>query len=68
MDREYFVSVINGRKRGALLGPYATHEEALTQVSRGRTLAEAADPWACFYGFGTCSAPAGVVIKTVFGQ
>jgi hypothetical protein len=37
--REFFVTVVDGPRYGFLLGPYATHEEALGQVDRGRKLA-----------------------------
>ncbi len=67
-EREYFVSVINNGRKGFLLGPYATHEEALGQVERGKELAMKADPWAHFYAYGTCSAPVGLVPRTVFGK
>lgn len=50
----FYVSVINGKRTGLLLGPFATHEEALDNVERGRELAIAADPFAHFYWFGTC--------------
>lgn len=63
----YFVFVIdpeNPRKKGLLLGPYETPDEALANVNRGRELAKDADPWAGFYGYGIAS---GEERKTVFG-
>ncbi len=65
--REYFVSVRDAGKVGFLLGPYATHAEALRNVERGKELGEKANSWAVFYAFGTCSAPMGHVKNTVFG-
>lgn len=66
-DRVFYVSVIDGPRKGILLGPYETHEGALDQVARGRRLANAADARAAFYSFGTCSAPRGNPLRTVFG-
>jgi hypothetical protein len=43
-----------------ILGPYATHGEALVNVDRGRKLAEARDSWCAFDAFGT--------VKTMAGQ
>jgi hypothetical protein len=60
----YYVTVVNGRRVGWLLGPYRTHGEAEGEVDRGRGLAEAADPYAHFYAFGTARAPER---GTVFG-
>jgi hypothetical protein len=54
MPTGYYVSVINDRKRGLVLGPYAAHSEALANVAIGRQRAEEADPMAVFYSFGTC--------------
>jgi hypothetical protein len=69
-DRPYnYVSVIdpdNPAKRGLLLGPYPTHAEALANVERGRKLAEEANPWACFFAFGTAGSAESR--RTVFGK
>lgn len=64
---EYFVSVIDGTRIGYLLGPYPDHATALENVELGRQLAEVNDLFACFYAYGTCSAPTGLIKKTVFG-
>jgi len=61
----FYVSVLDGKRAGFLLGPYATHREALNQVDRGRTLAHGADPRAPFYAFGT--AGSAEMLPTVFG-
>jgi hypothetical protein len=66
--RSYYVTVRDDGRTGFLLGPYATHKAALTQVDRGRKLADEATPWAAFYAFGTSSVPAGTDVKTVFGK
>jgi hypothetical protein len=61
---EFFVTCI--RERGTpreryvpVLGPYATHGEALANVDRGRTMADLNDPWSAFDAFGTARAPKG---------
>lgn len=54
-----------------LLGPYASHEEALANVQRGSRLAEQADPRAAWYAFGTAGVSSESAesrpINTVFG-
>lgn len=67
-DERYYVSVMDGGRKGFLLGPYSSHEEALANVERGCKLANEADDRAWFYAYGTCSAPADRTIATVFGQ
>lgn len=52
----YFVSVIDGPRRGLLAGPYETHGQALEDVEAVRAVAEEADPRAAFYAFGTARA------------
>ena len=64
---EFYVTVKDGPRTGWLLGPYATHGEALDEVDRGSKLAEAADPRAHWYAFGTASVHVGTNIRTVFG-
>lgn len=61
--RLFYVSVMNGSRRGLLLGPFETHDEALEQVERVRQFVVERKPEAHFYGFGTASAPrrAGIV-------
>ena len=50
----YYVSIIrSAQQRGLLLGPYRTHDEALGQVERGRSLARQQDLWSEFDAFGT---------------
>lgn len=49
----FYVSVIDGTRKGLLLGPYDTHEAALANVDRAKAEAEAVDPFAHFYAFGT---------------
>lgn len=55
---DFFVSIVRdpgtkGQRTGLVLGPYATHEEALANVDRGRVMASAADPFTAFDAFGT---------------
>lgn len=57
--RDYFVTIRRGQRHGFLLGPYATHTEALEQVDRGRRLAVEIDPKTWWDAFGTGSLPAG---------
>jgi hypothetical protein len=64
----FYVSVVNGRRRGLLLGPYGTHDEALTNVERGQSLAEQADAFAHFFAFGTCKITSHTLPKSVFGE
>ncbi|QIG75322.1 hypothetical protein EVC29_093 [Rhizobium phage RHph_Y52] len=49
----FYVTIIRGKRVGFLLGPYPTHDEALSNVDRGKRLACDADPWADFDAFGT---------------
>lgn len=70
-DREvgkkfYYVSVIDGPRKGLLLGPYPTHDEALKNVDRGKDLAYKADLKSAFYAFGTAGSDD--ELKTVFGK
>ncbi len=67
-DRDFYVTVINGDRKGFLLGPFDTHQESLDNVELGRKLANKADAFAHFYAFGTASAPKGTMIKAVFGK
>lgn len=60
----YYVTVRDAGRVGFLLGPYATHEEALASVERGRDLAEKSDPYSWFHAFGTTSTTR--QIRTVF--
>lgn len=55
--RAFYVSVMDGRRKGILLGPFDTHQEALDNVRRGRQLVQDAYVGAAFYAFGTCSTP-----------
>lgn len=50
----FYVSVIDGARKGLLLGPYDRHEHAEANVDRARDEAMSVDPWAHFYEFGTC--------------
>lgn len=50
MNTGYYVSVIDGMRKGLLLGPYGTHQEALDNVQAGNNLACNADPRAIFLG------------------
>lgn len=67
----FFVSCIEDsdqQRKSLLLGPYATHTEALANVERGRKLAEENDPKAHWYSFGTCGIAEPTDRKGVFGK
>ena len=64
----FYVTVRDGGRTGYLLGPYPTHDEARTNVDRGRTLAEARDAWAHFYSFGTARVSATTLPRATFGR
>jgi hypothetical protein len=53
----YYVSVIDGPRRGILAGPYDNHQAALDMVERVKQVANGIDPMAAFYSFGTCRFP-----------
>lgn len=53
----YYVSAVEGKRYAVLLGPYATHAEALELVDVGRLEAVARDPRAIWWAFGTCRLP-----------
>lgn len=50
----YYVSVVDGDHFGLLLGPFATHREALAHVDAATDEANRIDPKAAWYSFGTC--------------
>lgn len=70
IGRDFYVTVVDGGRTGYLLGPFATHGEALANVERGKALAVKHNTRACFgeYAYGTASAPHGTNILTVFGR
>jgi hypothetical protein len=63
----FYVTIRDGARVGWLLGPYASHMTALSNVDRGRRMAMASRPdQAAFAAFGTASYPA--TLRTVFGR
>lgn len=54
---DYYVSIVRDKRRGLLAGPFATHTEALANVSAATAAASDVDPRAWFDLFGTCSLP-----------
>ena len=58
-DSNFYVSVVDGPRKGLLAGPYSAHQEALDMVSRVREMAYKVDVRAVFYAFGTCKTPPG---------
>ena len=49
----YYVSIVDGRRRGLLAGPFTSHAEALGWVRAANDAACDVDPRAHFCGFGT---------------
>ena len=47
--------MVDGPNRSLLSGPYATHEEAKSDVEKVKVVAESIDQWSAFYAFGTAS-------------
>lgn len=64
----YYVTAIYGKRVAYLLGPYDTHEQALTNVERGTSLANDADPRAAFAAFGTAKLTSNQPARTAFGK
>ncbi|WP_140427038.1 hypothetical protein [Ensifer aridi] len=68
----FYVSVVDGKRYGFLLGPYPTHDEALANVDRGKSLALAGndDPSnaAWWYAYGTCRLERATLPSGVFGR
>lgn len=54
----YYVTVVDGKRFGRLLGPFVNdHAKALSLVDQARAKAEEMDPRACWYSFGTARYP-----------
>lgn len=49
----FYVTVRDGGRSGALLGPYNTHDEALANVDRAREHAQQVNDRAIWYAYGT---------------
>jgi hypothetical protein len=63
-EGNYYVSVVDGNKKGFLLGPFENdHKAALNMVEQVKVKAQEIDPRAVFYGFGTAR-----VDKTVYNH
>lgn len=54
----FYVTVRHGKRSGALLGPYATHGEALANVDRAKRYALEYIDLASFYAYGTAKTTA----------
>lgn len=52
----FYVSVIDGKRYGLLLGPFRKREYAVEYVERVREAAVRSNSWAHFYAFGACKA------------
>ena len=55
----YYVSVIDGRRKALLVGPFAHQRQAAFAVDKTRRAAEDIDAKAAFYSFGTAKAATG---------
>lgn len=53
IDKNFYVSVVDGSRYRLLRGPFKTHTEALERVEETRRLATELDPKSWFYAFGT---------------
>jgi len=56
-QKDYYVSMIRGKKYALMAGPFATHNEALYWVGPVKKEASRLDPFCDFDLFGTCSKP-----------
>jgi hypothetical protein len=55
--RDYYVTMIRGKRVALLAGPFADHAFAKAHVRSATDEATRIDPWACFDVFGTSSLP-----------
>ncbi len=55
--RDYYVTMVRGKRVAWLAGPFGTHTEALTRVDDAKREACRLDAWADFDAFGTSSLP-----------
>lgn len=55
MNRVYYVSAIDGDRKALIVGPYATHEEALADVQRVKRAAYEVNDRAIWWAWGTAS-------------
>lgn len=53
-DPCFYVSIRDAGKFALVAGPFQTHESALAAVKAARKIGCEVDPWAWFYGWGTC--------------
>lgn len=54
-ERKYYVTMLRDKRYAFLLGPFATHDEALALVNTAQAEAHKVDPWSDFDAFGTGS-------------
>ncbi len=67
----YYVTVINGKQKGYLAGPFNALRSAGNRVAVAKQLAELSDPWGVHYAYGTAGVnrevmPKGISIGVVF--
>jgi len=59
----YYVTIRDAGRVGFLMGPYATHAEALSRVEEASERTECVDPWAHFAEFGTTRIKAPLTLR-----
>jgi len=62
----HYVTVIDGSRKGFLLGPYTNEADAIANIKRGKDLAIEHNHDAVWYSFGHASSTR--IINTVFGN
>tara|TARA_X000001382_G_scaffold5654_1_gene4691 strand:- start:146 stop:349 length:204 start_codon:yes stop_codon:yes gene_type:complete len=55
VKKYFYVSVVDGQRKGLAAGPYDTHQEALDKVGIVRDLIQYNNPDAWFWAYGTAS-------------
>lgn len=67
MNKGFYVSMIAGKRKILLYGPFDEHQLALTRVNEAREKAIEADPYCHFNLFGTCKITAKILPVSLFG-
>jgi hypothetical protein len=55
IERDFYVTIVRGKRTAFLAGPFVTHERALGLVPAARDAASKIDPWTDFDASGTAS-------------
>lgn len=67
MTEGFYVSMIAGKRKILLYGPFDEHQQALDSVSEARNKACEVDPACHFNLFGTCKVTAKKLPSSLFG-